>query len=103
MGDCCRWDAFRFFTPLRCAQNDRGKGAAFRMTGEGMVYRVNFGVETHGQIIRNVLGSMSLRSSMVSCGAYVRVVFAPCVLLSIGGDTGGRLLQFLYGNPIRQT
>ena len=23
---------FRFFTPLRCVQNDRGRGAAFRMT-----------------------------------------------------------------------
>ena len=69
MGDCCRCDAFRFFTPLRYVQNDRGKGAAFRMTGEegaalrmtgeGMGYRGNFGVQTHGQIIRNVLGSMS--------------------------------------------
>ena len=27
MGDCCRCDAFRFFTPLRCAQNDRGESA----------------------------------------------------------------------------
>ena len=42
------------------------EGAALRMTGEGMVYRGNFGVQTHGQIIRNVLGSMSLRSSLVS-------------------------------------
>ena len=96
---------FRFFTPLRCVQNDRegvlrcvqndrgrgaalrrgaafrmtrggtlrsddgGKralrsewqrrGAALRMTGEGMVYRVNFGVQTHGQIIRHVMGSIS--------------------------------------------
>ena len=64
------------------------EGAALRMTGEGMVYRGNFGVQTHGQIIGNVLGSMSLRSSLVSCRTHVRAMFAPCVLLSIGGDTG---------------
>ena len=30
----CRY--FRFFTPLRCAQNDRERGvASFRMTGKG--------------------------------------------------------------------
>ena len=41
MGDCCRCDAFRFFTPLRCVQNDRGKGAALRMTeGEGAALRM---------------------------------------------------------------
>ena len=33
MGDCCGCDAFRFFTPLRCVQNDREEGVAFRMTG----------------------------------------------------------------------
>ena len=35
MGDCCRCDAFRFFTPLRCVQNDRMGMAAFGMTGKG--------------------------------------------------------------------
>ena len=75
------------------------EGAALRMTGDGVVYRVNFGVQTHGQIIGNVLGSMSLRSGMVSCGAYVRAVFAPCVLLSIGGRYGGKALAV----PLWQT
>ena len=32
---------FRFFTSLRCVQNDRGRGSAFRMTGkEGTVFRM---------------------------------------------------------------
>ena len=36
MGDCCRCEAFRFFTPLRCVQNDKVNCcAAFRMTVGG--------------------------------------------------------------------
>ena len=34
IGDCCRCNDFRFFTALRCVQNDRkGSCVAFRMTG----------------------------------------------------------------------
>ena len=32
---------FRFFTPLRCAQNDRKEMAAFRMTGKGRCVQNN--------------------------------------------------------------
>ena len=33
MGDCCRCDAFRFFTSLRCVENGRVNCcAALRMT-----------------------------------------------------------------------
>ena len=35
MGDCCRRNDFRFFTPLRCVRNDRMGMAAFGMTGKG--------------------------------------------------------------------
>ena len=32
---------FRFFTPLRCVQNDRGRGVAFGMTkDEGAPFRM---------------------------------------------------------------
>ena len=32
---------FRFFTPLRCVQNDKGRGVAFRVTeDEGVAFRM---------------------------------------------------------------
>ena len=50
---------FRFFTPLRSVQNDRGRGVAFRMTeDEGAAFRmtedegVAFGMRGKGRCVR---------------------------------------------------
>ena len=60
MGDCCRCNDFRFFISLRCVQNDRGKGAVFRMTGEeGAAFGVTgeegaaFRMTGKGRCVRN--------------------------------------------------
>ena len=76
MGDCCRCEAFRFFTPLRCVQNDRVNCcAALRMTREGTLRSgwQNLGrvVSSEGRNVRSVNGgcARSLDSSLC-CAAF---------------------------------
>ena len=41
VGNLLKCNDLRFFTPLRCAQNDRKEMAAFRMTGKGRCVQNN--------------------------------------------------------------